>query len=323
MDILKKYFYGHLSAQDEQKVKDWLAKHGDEPEVIAILEELISEQEIEDLESSTKAFNVVKNKLGLRKSHSSIIVKKAVRWISYAAILVLLPFLGAKGYTYFTPPIEWIELKVPTGQTEELFLSDGTHLYLNAGSRITYPSAFRGKERKVFVEGEVFAEVTKNPDKPFVIFSGDVNVHVYGTTFNFKAYDNTECVELLLLEGSVEMDISTNNRQKEIKVHPGEMLQFDRKTGEIELKSFNPLSFRGFHENSAIHFLNLRLSDILSDLERYFDSKIVLLDEVLADVRYFAYFTNNETLEQILNGINVDGKMRFFKKDGVIYISKK
>jgi ferric-dicitrate binding protein FerR (iron transport regulator) len=101
------------------------------------------------------------------------------------------------------------------------------------------------------------------------------------------------------------------------------MVQYDRKSGEIELKNVNPLQYKGFHENGAIHFFNLRLSDIVSDLERIFGTKVVLLDESLADTRYFAWFTNNETLEQILKGINADGKMSFASRNGVIYISRR
>ena len=144
-----------------------------------------------------------------------------------------------------------------------------------------------------------------------------------GTTFNFKSYDNTECVELLLLEGAVEVDIDINGKNRQMNLQPGEMIQYDRKTGHVDINTFNPFSFRSFHENKSIHFFNLRLSDIMSDLERLFGTKLILLDESLADTRYFALFTNNESLDQILNGVNIEGKMKFIRKDGVIYISKK
>ena len=238
---------------------------------------------------------------------------------------MLLPLLGAFAYSRLSVPeqAEWVELKVPYGQTDELMLADGTRLHLNAGTRVTYPSVFLGSERKVFIEGEVFAQVAKNPEQPFIIASGDVDVKVLGTTFNFKAYDNTECVELILLEGAVQVDIDANTRTKHIQLHPGEMVQYDRKSGEIEMKDFQPHLYKGFHDDGSIHFFNLRLSDISSDLERLFGVKVVLLDEKLADTRYFAWFSNNETLDQILDGINVDGRMKFRKKDNVIYISKK
>lgn len=326
MDILRKYFYGQLMPHEELQVQEWLAKHGEEPQVRAQLDAIMKEVESEDVALSSEAFADVCRKLGLRVKRShGLNLKNIARWAMSIAACMILPFLGAVAYKYLVPEEEaqWLEMKVPHGQKSELILADGTCLHLNAGSRITYPSEFIGKERRIFVDGEVFAEVAKDPEKPFIIASGDVDVKVLGTTFNFKAYDNTECVELLLLEGKVQMDIDAQNRTKQLMVHQGEMVQYDRKNGEIDLKDFNPLRYKGFHDDGSIHFFNLRLSDIASDLERLFGVKVVLLDEKLADTRYFAWFSNNETLDQILDGINVDGRMKFRKKDNVIYISKK
>ena len=325
MDILRKYFYGQLMPHEELQVQEWLAKHGEEPQVRAQLDAIMKEVESEDMALSSAAFADVCRKLGLRmKKSRGLNLKNIARWAMSIAACMILPFLGAVAYKYLVPEEEaqWLEMKVPHGQKSELILADGTCLHLNAGSRVTYPSEFIGKERRIFVDGEVFAEVAKDPEKPFIIASGDVDVKVLGTTFNFKSYDNTECVELLLLEGKVQMNIDAQNRTKQLMVHQGEMVQYDRKNGEIDLKDFNPLRYKGFHDNGSIHFFNLRLSDITSDLERLFGSKIVLLDESLADTRYFAWFTNNEDLDQILQGINVDGKMKFTRRDGVIYISK-
>lgn len=326
MDFLKRYFAGQMTPQEEAQVQDWLIEYSDDPKVHDMLLTIMSEFEAEDKELSSKAYDDLCKRLGMdRKSRFGKTMKKIGRWAMGVASCVMLPMLGAFVYDRLSVPEqeEWLELKVPYGQTDELVLADGTCLHLNAGTRVTYPSAFLGKERKVFVEGEVFAEVAKNPEQPFVIASGDVDVKVLGTTFNYKAYGNTECVELILLEGSVQVDIDADTHTKQLMLHPGEMVQYDRKSGEIEMKNFQPHQYKSFHKHGAIHFFNLRLSDITSDLERLFGVKVVLLDEKLAETRYFAWFSNNETLDQILDGINVDGKMKFFKRDGVIYISKK
>lgn len=323
MDILKNYFYGRLDPQEDAQVQDWLAEHADDPQVVRALDSIMSELEKDEPEISAEAFAAVSAKLGIeRRKSTRKMIRKAAGWMARVAVTVMLPLSGALAYRLLAPQpqTEWVEMKVPYGQTSELTLADGTHLHLNAGSRITYPVEFIGKERRVFVEGEIFAEVAKDPERPFFINSGDVDVKVLGTTFNFKAYDNTECVELLLLEGAVQLDIEDKSL---LTLRPGEMVQYDRKSGEIDLKGFNPLSYKSFHDNGSIHFFNLRLSDITSDLERLFGTKVVLLDEALADTRYFAWFTNNETLDQILKGINVDGKMKFSRKNGVIYISEK
>ena len=326
MDFLRKYFTGGLTPHEETQVQEWLVEHSDDPQVQDALMTIMSELEAEDMALSSAAFADVCKRLGLnRRSRLGSIVRKVSRWALGVAACLILPLLGAFLHsTFFSEQqVEWVENKVPHGQTEELMLADGTCLYLNAGSRITYPSNFTGDERKVFIEGEVYAEVASDPEHPFVISSGDVEVKVLGTTFNYKAYDSSECVELILLDGSVQMEISAKNRSRQLELQPGEMVQYDRKSGEIELKNVNPLQYKGFHENGAIHFFNLRLSDIVSDLERIFGTKVVLLDESLADTRYFAWFTNNETLEQILKGINADGKMSFASRNGVIYISRR
>ena len=326
MDFLKKYFAGELTSQEEAQVQAWLVEHSEDPLVQEALQAIMSDMEAEDKTVSSPAYVKVSRRLGLeRKSRFEKTVRTIGRWVMGVAACVMLPLLGAFAYSRLSVPeqAEWVELKVPYGQTDELMLADGTCLHLNAGTRVTYPSSFLGNERRIFIEGEVFAEVAKNPEQPFIISSGDVDVKVLGTTCNFKAYDNTECVELILLEGAVQVDIDANTRTKQIQLHPGEMIQYDRKSGEIEMKDFQPHLYKGFHDDGSIHFFNLRLSDIASDLERLFGVKVVLLDEKLADTRYFAWFSNNETLDQILDGINVDGRMKFRKKDNVIYISKK
>lgn len=325
MDILRKYFSGQLSSQEEEQVQDWLLDHAEDQEVVHALNAIMAEMESENHQMSAEAFASVCSRLGIDTKRRSRILRKVGRWVFRAAVCLVLPLMGAVGYHLLMPEpqVEWVEIKVPHGQTDELFLSDGTHLHLNAGSRVTYPLQFIGKERRIFVEGEIYADVAKDEDRPFYIVSDDINVKVLGTTFNFKSYDDAECVELLLLDGAVEMDINSKGRSRQIMLSPGEILQYDRETGDIDFKQFNPFSFRAFHENKSIHFFNLRLSDIMEDLERLFGTKLVLLDESLADTRYFALFTNNESLDQILKGIDIDGKMRFVRKGEVIYISKK
>lgn len=326
MDFLKKYFAGQLTPQEEAQVQAWLVEHSEDPQVQDALLAIMSDMETEDMTVSSPAYVKVSRRLGLdRKSRFERTVRTIGRWAMGIAACVMLPLLGAFVYDRLSVPeqADWLELKVPYGQTDELVLADGTHLHLNAGTRVTYPSAFLGSERRVFIEGEVFAEVAKNPEQPFIIASGDVDVKVLGTTFNFKAYDNTECVELILLEGAVQVDIDASTRTKQIQLHPGEMVQYDRKSGEIEMKDFQPHLYKGFHDNGSIHFFNLRFSDIASDLERLFGVKLVLLDEELAETRYFALFSNSESLDQILDDINIDGKMKFRKSENVIYISMK
>lgn len=85
-----------------------------------------------------------------------------------------------------------------TGMHQTLTLSDGTTLHVNSGTRVIYPSDFTENKREIFVSGELFADVAKDPDKPFIISAGDVHVQVLGTKFNLRAYENIETVEVAL-----------------------------------------------------------------------------------------------------------------------------
>lgn len=167
-------------------------------------------------------------------------------WSQRIAAILIVPLLCAVCLLYATrqPEVEWFEKQVPYGEIASLTLPDGTHLHLNSGSRITYPSAFTGKERRIFVDGEIFADVAKDPHKPFIIRSGDVGIRVLGTKFNFKSYTNTDCIELLLVDGAVQFDIDTDTRKQQLRMEPGDLVLYDRVSNDINLSTFQPEHFK-------------------------------------------------------------------------------
>ena len=325
MTKLTEYFDDKLSAQEQLEIQMWLAEHGGNPDSEAQLAELFDSLHVENDAEARAAFGRVAHRLGISGLRTPAVSRRSriLAWSQRAAAILVIPLLCAVWMLYADrqPDVEWLERQVPCGETASLTLPDGTQLHLNAGSRITYPSVFTGKERRIFVEGEIFADVAKNPRRPFVIQSGEVGIRVLGTRFNFKSYANTDCVEVLLVEGAVQFDINAQARTQQLVMKPGDMVQYDRSTGDIDLTTFRPEHFKSFADNRAIHFFNLRMSDIASDLERLFGTQIVILDNTLAQARYFAYFTNNESLDQILEAINTDRKMHILRRDGVIYLS--
>jgi ferric-dicitrate binding protein FerR (iron transport regulator) len=221
---------------------------------------------------------------------------------------------------YLVEDVQWIEKRVEHGEIVSLLLPDGSHLYMNSGSRVTYPERFEGKTRQIFVDGEIYADIAKDPEHPFVINSGDVSVDVLGTTFNMKSFSDAECVEVILLEGSVRFNVLEDTYRNEMVMRPGNMLQYHRSSGKIDLDVFPKDKYSAFYKNRSLHFFNITLEDIAEDLERLFCTKIVILNEDLAKKKYFACFGNNESLDEILNAINADKKIKIRKKEGVIYL---
>ena len=315
------YFGGRLSPEEEASVQRWLAVHGDSPEVSRILESLYESSADHDKEALDSAFKTVGRKT--RGTGRRLRAQRVLSAAAAVAIAVSLPLVYLAGRSHGKDEISsiaWVEKQVPTGESSTLTLSDGTVLHLNSGSRVTYPESFSGEERNIFVDGEVFAEVAKDAEHPFIINSGDTRVMVLGTTFNFKSFSTGSYVELLLLEGSVRVSVDAPQGPRDVVMSPGNMMQYDRGTGDVEVSNFSTETYKTFYEDGSLHFFNLRMQDIADDLTRHFGTKVVVTDEALARSRYFAIFTNNESLDEILASLNLGGRMTIEHRDGAVYL---
>ena len=116
---------------------------------------------------------------------------------------------------------EYNQLIVPKGKHSQLLLADGTSLYINAGTKVLYPSVFQGKYREIYVDGEIFIDVKKDTDKPFIVKTPEFDIRVTGTAFNVNAYASMPKAEVVLLRGSI---IVKDRMNKETNIKPGELL---------------------------------------------------------------------------------------------------
>lgn len=288
----------------------------------SLLEHL--EKEHNDTGLALQAYDSVRKKLGLSSGERKFIgfLRNPLNlaWILVLALTV--------GFTVLLPKygddVKWKEINVGTGSKQEVILPDGTSLVMSAGSRVTYPSTFNGKERKIFVDGEIFANVTHDRnDRPFVVSSENVSVTVLGTTFNLQAYRGTKEVSLHLLEGSVRLDVSDGMQESSCMVHPGQSVVYDKEGGTLKSTSFDVDSYRTMKVAGQIEFDNMSILDIATELERMFGKRIVVSDKKLASRRMSAYFMNGESLDEIIASLNMDGKMIIDSADGIFYLSSK
>jgi len=314
------YLHGDLSEDENLAVQLFLSEHIEDPEVKEVLESSFDASRAEPDTRAKKALSNTRSQLGIRKFHTGYLIG------GFAALILLLSIPAAfkAGYNHRQlPETQWRELTVPAAQTRMLTLADGSVLTLNAGSRITWPESFRGRERSIFLDGEVLAEIAKDPEHPFVIHSGDIDVNVHGTTFNFKSYSSDATAEIVLIEGSVSMDIPTSQGERQIHLTPGDIAQWDRNSENISMSRIPADSFRPFNQNKSFNFINIPLEDIASDLERAFGRRIIIADENARSRRFLAFFTNGESLEEILEMLAQNGQLRIADKDNTIYIYNK
>lgn len=186
-------------------------------------------------------------------------------------------------------------LYTPAGQRARLVLQDGTEVWLNAQSKLTYPARFTGKERKVTVEGEAFFNVAKDSVKPFIVSALDVDMKVLGTQFNVYCYPETGYVQTSLLEGSVRVFFS--NKEKEgILLKPNQ--QVTAFNGKMLVEPIR-LKDHFLWRDGIYAFEDEPLIDILKKLELYYDVKIIVEDTSMFDETYTGKFRQRDSLDDI------------------------
>lgn len=238
------------------------------------------------------------------------------RWSKYAAVWIIsiLASWMLAFYHYSRPgQSEMIalnqELYVPAGQRAELTLPDGSKVWLNAGSRLSYPSTF-ANERRVSLSGEGYFVVAPNKEVPFIVSTSTINVRALGTEFNVSSYPSSGNVEVYLQKGSVKTyfpDAETNG----LIMSPGQCLvQNGRK---LELKEMDPdiLLWR----EGLYTFKKQKLGKIIEKLELYYDVRINVKDPEILDYEYVGKFRQRDGILTILQVIQKIHKFKIEKDE--------
>lgn len=326
--LLEKYFLDACSASDAFKVEQWLASSDKTEEEMSALTAIFDRIDKSNDALADSAYEKCAKTLNLEQTSSTRLpggpILPIVAVLAMAASFVLGLFLH-KGDNEL-PQVQFTEVYANRGSSERVSLPDGSTILLKSGSSLIYPSEFRGDTREVFLSGECYASIAKNPDRPFIMSTGMMNVRVTGTEFNIKSFPEDSEAEVALVEGSVQLEGRSGSATplQSIKLAPGNVVKVDRKNGETRISEFN-ISNYGAQEGrgEAFVFLDRRFCDIVSELSRRLDVNIVLYDRTLGEKRFYSSFVNGESLEDMLATFNVDGSMVIKNDSGTIRITKR
>ena len=198
----------------------------------------------------------------------------------------------------------------PKGGQYKVILPDGTSVWLNAASSITYPTSFTGTERLVSITGEAYFEVAKNKEMPFRIKSALQTVEVLGTHFNINAYTDETAVKTTLLEGSVKITSSTNS----IKIVPGEQAVIDKESNGVIVKRQTDTDQEVAWKNGVFSFKGEDIRSLMRQVSRWYDIDVVY-DNNITNEKYFGEISRSSSLNNVfkileLNDVkfSVDGK---------------
>jgi transmembrane sensor len=195
-------------------------------------------------------------------------------------------------------------MTTPRAHQYNLELSDGTKVWLNASSSITFPTSFAANERKVILTGEAYFEVAKDIKRPFRVSVNDMQVNVLGTHFNVNAYDDEDTVNTTLLEGSVLL----TEKDKKVLLKPGQQAQKQKSGAIIINNNVNFEEVMGW-KNGVFHFENASLQAVLRQVSRWYDVDVVF-EKGVSSRRFEGEIQRNLQLSQLLK-ILEKNKVRF------------
>lgn len=259
------------------------------------------------------------------------------RLLRIAAIIVITFALGAvTGKFYLQNEVpsndkEYYIVEAPRGAKSFLTLADGTKIWLNAGSKLSYQRNYNKENRNIFLEGEAFFEVAKNEHIPFYVYSSGIVVKAIGTAFNVKAYPEEGIVETTLVEGSISVEsVGKTGVKEQTLMHPNQKASFYKaskdmvvenqeeeediieeipipipikaKIERIEVKKEIDTELYTSWKDKRWFFEKQRLEDFAIILERIYDIKVIFKDDELKNYRLTGSL-QEENLEQVLQAI--------------------
>ncbi len=353
-EMLVQYLIGPISEPDRKTIEEWLLESPENLKYFNSLKDLYflgritsgnikfdKEQSLERIKS--RYYRLKADEIPEKKNNFRIRY-----WTAIAACFVLAVGLGFYLKSVFTGsepmPAQtakaYNEITAPMGSRPKIVLPDGSIVWLNAGSTLKYPMNFLTDNREVQLSGEAFFEVSKMPDKRFVVNASDIAIRVWGTKFNVKAYPEEKTIETTLVEGSVSIEkLKGKSKEKATYLSPNQVAVFykadedsrimvrDQALEQVDAKSrmlikekINTLLYTSWKDEKWV-IEGEQLGDLATELERRYNVDIIFDNNSIKNYRFTGTFTN-ETFEQLLEIIKMSAPIDFSVNNNTILLKE-
>ncbi|MDR2954302.1 MAG: FecR domain-containing protein [Prevotella sp.] len=211
------------------------------------------------------------------------------------------------------------QLMVPKGRRSTLRLSDGTFLYVNSGTIVSYPVEFTEKTRTIYINGEAYLDVHHDTHHPFVVKTSQVDIQVLGTQFNVMAYDDDDNKQITLAEGSVKILSNDKDNGKGIILKPSEMYQYNN--GKTNISKVDLIKYTSW-KDGIYYFDSERLDAIMKRLSRYYGTSITF-DDRIASLKCSGKMDLKDDLTDVLNGLAFSFPIKINNENENYHITRK
>lgn len=273
-------------------------------------------------------------------SRKKIWIRRITIAASFLTIVLLsLWFLFGDNKESNSSPAKLRELVAGKGTRSRVVLPDNSIVFLNADTKLNYPPQFNNNVRDVYLDGEAFFEVTKDPNKPFIVHTSGMEVKVVGTSFNVKAYSADKLIETSLLTGSIEVSVKNRPNEK-IILSPNEKLVIKNYIPIVSANAEKEISVKpeiainqlkpdatdsAFIETQWVEdklvFRDKTFEEVATMMERWYDITIEINNDELKHTLLNGTF-QNETIEQALDALKFIKSFQYQKTDEIIKIYK-
>ncbi len=279
-EVIQRFILRKSSSDDEKMLYEWIK---DNPEN---RKRLFQEKDLWDssqlgtsklIEAEREQWQQLQKSIASSKMHS-LNVGSILRIAAIVVISLGVRWFGRYLYTqetFLNQTGEMKSVEAGKGQLKEIFLADGTHVWLNSDSELLFPSLFDANNRKVELIGEAYFEVTANEEKPFFVKTRNHTVKVVGTKFNICEYPESHIIETTLEKGKVKI-ISGNFIHDLL---PGEQSSFNTETSEVRIGNADIDVYTAW-KDGKYDFNNVPVSKVFQIIERWWDVKISYPEEL-------------------------------------------
>ncbi|MGV8096678.1 MAG: FecR family protein [Mangrovibacterium sp.] len=260
------------------------------------------------------------NEIRLKKDHSTVAFKKEEVKINNDSIINL-----KDSHIEDANNKSLNEVIVPFGKRSQLVLEDGTKVWLNAGSRLAFPTRFDRQSRVIYLEGEAYFEVVHHEKQPFLVNVNDVEVRVLGTSFNVSAYSADALIETVLLEGKVAIreSGSLGFLKKEIVLNPNQKAVYNKEQKTTRIMDLPNADISIDWVKGWFSFSQRSLVDVLMQLQRYYNVKFEYDPGFISNELITGKLDLKDSLDDILLFLSDLAKVEFRINDHTVFVEKK
>jgi len=311
-EIIIKFLQGQCSPEEEDLFLRWLQESSENKKFFYEQKALLNYRKVKHFGTDEQLNQAIaKFHSNVRNAESRIKRQFYLRFARYAAVVLFLLSVPAILYIggYLSPSSKLITVSIAqTDSSRFISLSDGSRVWLNSNSSITYPESFSREERNVELKGEGYFEVSHDSLHPFIVETHNIKVKVLGTSFNVRSYSSEKNTEATLVEGKVVIQNKQGNNLAMLA--PGQMAEYDKANQFLAIKAVDTDEYTAWRRGLVV-FTNATLDDITGKLSELYQIHFTIKGARREGTSYNFSFRKGQSLEKILEMLSFIAPIKY------------